>query len=72
MIALAGANFAAGSDFGNVVRQNAGSARLRVKSEVDNIAGSCCDAARVFDEGCDLRRFDRGPITNRHGRTNVP
>jgi V-type H+-transporting ATPase subunit D len=39
MIALAQANFAAGSDFGNVVRQNVNKARLKVRSELDNIAG---------------------------------
>jgi len=39
MMALASANFAAGSEFGMIVRQNAGKARMKVRSEVDNIAG---------------------------------
>lgn len=39
LFSLAQANYAAGSSFSNVVRENIGTARLKVKSEFDNIAG---------------------------------
>jgi len=39
LFALAQANFAAGSEFGALVRENIGRARMKVRSDVDNIAG---------------------------------
>jgi len=53
MLALGRANFAAGSDFGNVVRQNAAKARLRVRSEVDNIAGVKLPTFVPYEHGAD-------------------
>jgi len=39
LFALAQANYAAGSSFGNVVRENIGTARLKIRFDQDNIAG---------------------------------
>lgn len=39
LFALAQANFAAGAEFGALVRENIGTARMKVKSDTDNIAG---------------------------------
>eukprot|EP00041_Stephanoeca_diplocostata_P010317 m.163672 g.163672 ORF g.163672 m.163672 type:complete len:257 (+) comp18109_c1_seq2:83-853(+) len=39
LFALAQANFVAGSEFGALVRENISTARVKVKSDVDNIAG---------------------------------
>jgi hypothetical protein len=47
LFALSQANFAAGGEFGNLVRENIGRARTKVRSDTDNVAGKLDSVALV-------------------------
>jgi len=57
ILALAAANFSAGSEFGNVVRQNVGKARVKVRTEVDNIAGVKLPTFVPEEKGADVNEL---------------